>query len=616
MSRKAAKYREEAQKAFAKGKWEKALKAYVALTKLEPDEPKNHQKVAELTAKMGRKKDAVEKYKTALDLYMRKGFLIQAIALCKIVIQLDPGEKEMENKLAELYAKRGIPERPGAPGKPPPLPGRPPAASPRPAAPDSSQRPQPATPTPGTAPQPQPAEEPGEEVIDLVDTGGEEMAVERTSYAPAETATELPEEDLPEMLTDEGSLQEEEGAATGAPDDEEGIELEDAGGEEMEIDTAYGRETTTGEDAEQPEKVWDLSGDGEEEEAGVEIDLDEDELEEEKEEEVPVYDLSAELETGADLSSLEDEWEEEETPSSPPSETELLDESDFEEATFFPEIPLFSELNSEQFKEVVRHLQSRSFKKHDEVLREGDPGDSILIVASGRLEVYKETEIRGRVFLATLREGDFFGEFGYFAGSRRQASVVAAEDTEVLEITREDMEKVVKKFPGVEKVLENFYRTRVIENLLATSPLFVELDAGQRSYIASLFKLESFKENEDIIREGEEGDKMYLIRMGHVLVHTQNPMGEQIRLAELHPGDFFGEMSLLLGKPRTATVTATSPVVELMSLDKEDLDAIVSDYPAIGEKLQQVVEQRADDTVNKVSFLELDEEDLDIGSLL
>ncbi len=653
MARKAAKYREEAQKAFAKGKWEKALSAYGALAKLEPNEPKNHQKVAELMAKMNQKKAAIERYKTALDLYMKKGFLIQAIALCKIVIQMDPGEKEMEDKLADLYSRRGIPEGPGAPGKPP-VTRRPPADTPRPTAAESSQRPQPAAPPRRqAAPQlQQPAEEePKDEGITLEEGGDEEMAVERTSYESEETAPEPEEtspdseEDMPEMFMDEGYSSEEASVSQGTFDSGEGIELEDTGEGDMELDTTYGQEVSAEapeesveeeqasapdmeeepveEQAQESEKVWDISEGMEEEGEGVEIDIDkaESEEEEEEEKEAPVYDLSAEMETGAEFSSLEEGWDEEEEPAeqeaaSPPSGTGLLDESDLEDATFFPEIPLFSDLDADQFKEVVRKLQSRSYNKHDEVLKEGDPGDSILIVASGRLEVYKETEQKGRVFLASLRDGDFFGEFGYFAGRKRQASVVAAEDTEVLEITRKDVEEVVTKFPGVEKVLEDFYRTRVIENLLATSPLFTELDAGQRSYIASLFKLEGFKEQEDVVKEGEEGEKMYLIRMGHVLVHTQNPMGEQVRLAELGPGDFFGEISLLLNKPRTATVTTASPVVELMSLHKEDLDAIVSDYPAIGEKLQQVMEQRTDDTVNKVSFLELDEDNLEIGSLL
>ena len=117
-SNKAQKIKEQATKLFSKGKWDKALEAYTKLTKVEPQDPKNFQKVAELQLKLDMKQAAIDTYKKACDQFMARGFLIQAIAICKIVIQLSPEEKEMEDRLAELYAKRGIPGS-APPGKGP-----------------------------------------------------------------------------------------------------------------------------------------------------------------------------------------------------------------------------------------------------------------------------------------------------------------------------------------------------------------------------------------------------------------------------------------------------------------------------------------------------------------
>jgi CRP-like cAMP-binding protein len=67
-------------------------------------------------------------------------------------------------------------------------------------------------------------------------------------------------------------------------------------------------------------------------------------------------------------------------------------------------------------------------------------------------------------------------------------------------------------------------------------------------------------------------------------------------LAKLTAGDFFGEVSILTGKPRTATVTAAQKS-ELLRLDKEKLDKVVSGHPRVREILDQFYRRRADQTV-------------------
>jgi len=681
-SNKAQKIREEAIKLFSKGKWDKALSAYMKLTKVEPREPKNFQKVAELQLKLDMKKQAVETYKRACDQFMSNGFLIQAIAICKIVIQLAPEEKDMEDKLSELYAKRGI----GGPGKPPPSPVRKPApkAPTRPA--PAAQRPKP-EPEP-EAPEPEPEASPPEpepvadqtDAIELeppedTDSG---MVLENTSYGEVDLQAEgdttsdgielAAEDDIPaEVPLDDGSdedampdLAEESGIELEAEDepalaDDGGIDIDvgeepDASEESkidleeaddgIEIDMGLDDDAAMVSEEESEEEIPVEAGDGDDSGAldlseetgdiegdGIEIDVmgdieeeaeEKEEIEEEKTAAAPVFDLSSEMDSGESIEDIIDDWGDEEEDVSEPEDAPggIIEEEDIEDVTFFPEIPLFSDLSQDEFREIVRKLKAASHLKGGTIIKEGDQGDSIMIIASGSVEVYKDAPDDRKVLVATLSEGSFFGEFGYFAYSKRQASVVAAEDSELLEITREDMEDVVRKFPGVEQVLEKFYRGRVIENILATSGLFMELDAGQREKLASQFKLEEFRENSDIVVEGEDADKMYLIRSGNVLVHTKNPMGDKVSLAELGPGDFFGEIGVIEGKPRTATVTAVSPMVEAMSLDKADLDNIISEFPAIGEKINEVIEARTEDTVNKVSFLDLDDDDLEIGSLL
>ena len=70
-------------------------------------------------------------------------------------------------------------------------------------------------------------------------------------------------------------------------------------------------------------------------------------------------------------------------------------------------------------------------------------------------------------------------------------------------------------------------------------------------------------------------------------------------LAELGPGDFFGEVSLLTGRPRTATITASTEITAI-ELDSESLDRIAEGHPEVRKVLEDFYERRAKDTVEAV----------------
>jgi len=111
-------------------------------------------------------------------------------------------------------------------------------------------------------------------------------------------------------------------------------------------------------------------------------------------------------------------------------------------------------------------------------------------------------------------------------------------------------------------------------------------------------ELESHDEGSVIIAEGDPGSSMYLIVSGEVKVYTRGTGkgGGSLYLAKLGDGDFFGEVSVLTGKPRTATITA-SQRTELLRLDKEKLDNALAKYPGIRKVLDDFYQRRAKHTV-------------------
>ena len=126
--------------------------------------------------------------------------------------------------------------------------------------------------------------------------------------------------------------------------------------------------------------------------------------------------------------------------------------------------------------------------------------------------------------------------------------------------------------------------------------LFEVLEPVEREAVIREMVLEEFDEGDVIITEGEPGTSMYIVASGEVKVYTRAKAGENIYLAKLGAGDFFGEVSVLTGKPRTATITVSQPAA-LLRLDKTKLDGILSSYPGIRRVLDEIYKKRADHTV-------------------
>jgi small-conductance mechanosensitive channel len=135
-------------------------------------------------------------------------------------------------------------------------------------------------------------------------------------------------------------------------------------------------------------------------------------------------------------------------------------------------------------------------------------------------------------------------------------------------------------------------RERAAE-LLRRSDLFGALDEETRARLAAAARRIRFDARERLVVEGEEGDSLMLIAEGSVAVSksgTEIGAGT-VALATLAPGAYFGEMSLLTGAPRSATVTATEPV-ELFVLDREAVAPILEHDPAVAETLSRVLAER------------------------
>ncbi len=131
---------------------------------------------------------------------------------------------------------------------------------------------------------------------------------------------------------------------------------------------------------------------------------------------------------------------------------------------------------------------------------------------------------------------------------------------------------------------------------LQASALFAAFEKEALEEVLTSTVLRSYGEGDIIVTEGEAGNSLFLIASGTVKVFTRGERGEHVPLGELGEGDFFGEVSLLTGKPRTATITAKTPVMAI-ELDRESVDRITARHPEVLRTLEEFCQRRARDTV-------------------
>jgi len=126
---------------------------------------------------------------------------------------------------------------------------------------------------------------------------------------------------------------------------------------------------------------------------------------------------------------------------------------------------------------------------------------------------------------------------------------------------------------------------------IVVSPLFRDFSVDEMVAVIQGLKLLSFESGEIIISEGEPGDSLYMLSAGRVKAFKRTPAGKQALLGEMSEGAFFGEISVLTGKPRSATVVAAT-TCELLELDRGTLHEITATHPHVWDVLREYAERR------------------------
>jgi len=256
-------------------------------------------------------------------------------------------------------------------------------------------------------------------------------------------------------------------------------------------------------------------------------------------------------------------------------------------------LPFLSELTQDSFIAVARSLAILRLKDAEVVMRQGEVGDSLFLVAGGELRVFVQTP-GGVKDVAHLFENTLFGEMALITGQPRTASVAVVGEADVIAVSKSALDAVMAAMPAVREGLDRFSRERLIKNLLQTSPLFVPFTKSQQGELLRRFEGHEIESGVDIIREGERGQGLFLILSGEVDVISHASTPKPVTLAHLRAGDMFGEMSLVTDQPTSATVRATTATTVLF-LSREYVERLAEAVPEIQAYFEQMALNRARD---------------------
>ncbi len=157
--------------------------------------------------------------------------------------------------------------------------------------------------------------------------------------------------------------------------------------------------------------------------------------------------------------------------------------------------------------------------------------------------------------------------------------------------------------PAYGRALRPDEQAALIEEMAAiieTSHLFKSLTVEARNDLLGQGFVMSFDAGDVLLRQGlPGGDRMYLVIRGEVRVETESAPGKTVHLAELGRGACLGEVSVLSGGERTATVTAIGEV-DAVCFARHRIERILDEHPKVRSLLESIRDARARDTIEKI----------------
>ena len=249
------------------------------------------------------------------------------------------------------------------------------------------------------------------------------------------------------------------------------------------------------------------------------------------------------------------------------------------------DLPVFRFLPPAVRESVVARFLPVSYPFGSVIVREGEAADAFYVVVSGRARVVKRADTGEEVALDSLRAGDSFGEMALLEHTARTATVRASSDVEVMRLDRAAFDELLGTLPDLKKYLELQAAHRRMHNFLRCYTEFARLPVDALASLLAELEPVTLAAGARVIREGDPPGPMYVIEEGRLRVFTDAD-GTRRYLRYLRRGDFFGEVSLFKGEPRSSSIEAVTPC-RLLRLTEATFKDLLQTHPEFRARLDE-----------------------------
>ena len=179
-----------------------------------------------------------------------------------------------------------------------------------------------------------------------------------------------------------------------------------------------------------------------------------------------------------------------------------------------------------------------------------------------------------------LRENDFFGLISLFTNASKNYDLISVEDTRIFELDKGDLIELTLKFPNIKKELLNIVNEKIFnpEINAAIGKIAKEVDQKSIDELKKDISWKTLNDSEILFNEGDAGDSCYIVMSGRAEAIKNYGKDNEIILGELKKGDIIGDMALITGEKRSATIKA-SKLSRLIYISKKSFDKVMYNNP-------------------------------------
>jgi CRP-like cAMP-binding protein len=263
----------------------------------------------------------------------------------------------------------------------------------------------------------------------------------------------------------------------------------------------------------------------------------------------------------------------------------------------------------------------KTFTDGEIIIKEGDEGKTFFQLLEGKAKVYRDYEEDDQVEVATLEEGQYFGEMAVIENFPRNSTVVADGDVKVDEIAAEELNEYIAQNPDkilaimkvlgsrIQKMDEEFIEVKKARDEIRKagsdsrydgfwarqqrlsiymSPKAAQLERPSAEELRQAAEavsrqkggnIETYNYGTLIFKQGEIGKCMYILHEGNVCVYKNYGEKDELKLTSVDPVACFGEIGMLLEEPRNATAAVETSGTQIEVIYPEDLAELFKTNP-------------------------------------